>query len=98
MRYLKLNLDFNKSEKKDISEIEKEIIEKYINQYKEENYEEIFKQDNRLEVVLALSEIRKNIVNWYPFKADSNILELRGNLGEITGQLCEKANRVVTIE
>ncbi len=98
MRYLKLNLDFNKNEKKDISEIEKEMIEKYINQYKEEDYEEIFKQDNRLEVVLALSEIRKNIVNWYPFKADSNILELKGNLGEITGQLCEKANRVVTIE
>lgn len=98
MRYLKLNLDFNKKEKRDISEIEKEIIEKYINQYKEEDYEEIFKKDNRLEVVLVLSEIRKNIVNWYPFKADSNILELGGNLGEITGQLCEKANRVVTIE
>ncbi len=96
---MKLNLEFyNKESEDNISEIDKEIIEKYINNYDEQDYENILFEDSRLEIVLALSEIRKNIINWYPFKEGSDVLEIGGNLGEITGELCERCNRVITIE
>ncbi len=95
--YLKFNLDYYQNEGEEVSKIEEEIIQTYIKQ-KEENEEDILKKDNRLEVVEALSEIRKNIINWYPFIPNATILEIGGNLGEITQELCQKARRVVTIE
>ena len=49
-----------------LQEIEKEIIE-YINKYPESEYLNVIKQDSRLNVILALSKIRKNIISWYPF-------------------------------
>ena len=44
-----------------------------------------------LSVYLSLSLI-------HIFKENSSILEVGGNLGEITGVLCKKANKVVTLE
>lgn len=72
----------------------KEIIEKNENN----DYSKILNKSEKLEYVLALSPVRSNIINWYSFKENSSILELNGNYGEITGFLCQKANRVVTLE
>ena len=47
--------------------------------------------------IFALSDIRENILNWYDFRKDANILELNANYGEITGLLCNRALRVVAI-
>lgn len=41
---------------------------------------------------------RENIVNWYPFKENSTILEVGGGLGAVTGCLCKNAKRVVSNE
>lgn len=46
----------------------------------------------------ALSTLRKNIINWYPIKKEANVLEINANFGEITEELCEKANKVIAIE
>lgn len=72
----------------------KEIVEKNENN----DYSKILNKSEKLEYVLALSPVRSNIINWYSFKENSSILELNGNYGEITGFLCQKANRVVTLE
>lgn len=77
--------------------IEREIIE-YITKYPESNYFDIIKKDNRLQVILALSQIRKNIVSWYPFEDECSILEIGANFGEITGLLCQHAKRVISLE
>lgn len=77
--------------------VEREIIE-YITKYPESNYFDIIRKDNRLEVILALSQIRKNIVNWYPFEDECSILEIGANFGEITGSLCQHAKRVISLE
>lgn len=78
-------------------EIESEII-KYINEYKKEEYSKVIENDTRLEIILSLSEIRGNIVSWYPFKENSEILEVGADFGQITGRLCDKASKVVAIE
>lgn len=46
----------------------------------------------------TITPIRENIINWYPFKENSSILEVGGGLGAITGSLCKVAKKVVSNE
>ncbi len=94
---MKINLDFYKEKQEELEPIDEQIV-KIIKENKQEEYETIMKQNNEIEIIMALSEIRKNILNWYPFEKNANILEIEPNFGEITGMLCEKASRVVAIE
>lgn len=95
---MKLNLAYQKEKEEMLTPIEKEIIEQYILPYSRENYVEILQKDTRVEVALALSTIRENILNWYEFSKNANILQIGANLGELTGLLCRKGKKVVAIE
>ncbi len=95
---MKVNYDFYTG--KDTycdGDIEKDII-KYLDKFGEENYKEIFKEDIRWPVFYHISPIRKNILNWYPFKENSEVLEIGAGMGAITGVLCDKAKFVTSIE
>lgn len=70
----------------------------YIKNNRIEDYKNILEDDNDVETVLALSEIRENIVKWYPFKQNSSVLEIGANFGEITQMLCKKLSKVVALE
>ena len=96
---MKLNLAYQKEKQEEmLTPIEKEIIEQYLLSVSPENYVEILQKDTRVEVALVLSNIRENILNWYDFSENANILQIGANLGEITGLLCQKAEKVVAIE
>ncbi len=45
-----------------------------------------------------LIDIRKNILNWYPFEKDKDVLEIGCGLGAITSVLCEKCHSVTAVE
>lgn len=98
---MKLNLDYYKSDilyDKTISlEDENKVLE-YINNYDKNDYYKIFETDPCTAVFTAFSENTVNLVNWYDFKEDSSILQVCGRFGEITGELCEKAKKVIVIE
>lgn len=49
-------------------------------------------------VLYHLTKVRENILNWYPFKRNGHILEIGSGCGAITGLLCEKAEKVVSVE
>lgn len=70
-----------------------DLIKKYPN-----NYEEAFKEDSSWPVFYHLSDIRKNVIRWYPFKKDASILEVGGGMGAITEELCQKCKFVTSIE
>ena len=96
---MNLNLDFYKENEEDISQEEKTFIDtKLKNIDFEKDCISIIKNEPTLENILTLSEIRENILSWYPFKENSSILEIGANLGEITGLFCQKAKKVVAIE
>ena len=96
---MKLNLEFYKNDiKYNKLDKEDEIINDYILKLKEEDYESVFETDNNIETLSALSDIRKNIISWYPFEENATILEIGAGLGEITGELCKKSSKVVSIE
>lgn len=75
--------------------IEQEILE-YVKQYDDEM--EILKKDNRWPVLYHISPVRKNILEWYDFKKDAEVLEVGAGCGAVTGAICEKAKSVTCID
>ena len=95
---MKVNYDFYTGEDTYCDgEIEKDIID-YLKVYGEEGYKEIFEKDISWPVFYHITPIRKNILNWYPFKKDSDVLEIGAGMGAITGILCDKAKSVTAVE
>ncbi len=96
---MKLNLDYYSEEKdkKPISEEYEEVLEKVVS-CTTQDFSKTLDSHAKIKNILALSDIRENILNWYNFKDDATILELNANYGEITGLLCNRAKRVVSIE
>lgn len=93
-----MNFDYYKGE--DLycdGDTEKEILE-YEKKYEEKEFEEIFKKDIRWPIFYHLTEIRKNILNWYPINKNSEVLEIGAGMGAITSTLCEKAGKVTSVE
>lgn len=95
---MKVNYDFytGKDTYSD-GDVEKDII-KYLEDYGEENYTEIFKKDIRWPVFYHITPIRKNILKWYEFKENAEVLEIGAGMGAITGILCDKAAHVTSVE
>lgn len=56
------------------------------------------KEEVSLPMLYQLSETRKNILCWYPFKENASILEIGTDCGAITSVLCEKAESVTVVE
>ena len=95
---MKVNYDYY--DEKDTycdGEVEKDVIN-YLKEYGEKGYKEIFKKDIRWPVFYHITPIRKNILNWYPFKENAEVLEIGAGMGAITGVLCENASKVTSVE
>lgn len=92
---MKLNLDFY-IEELDKKEVSEEFFNKIMNY--EGDFSELVCEESSIEEILALSDVRKNILNWYEFKENSTILQINANYGEITDLLCENAKKVIAIE
>ena len=93
---VKLNLDFYKGT--DIysdGDIEDDILN--IVKY-EEDLEKYLTTDDRWPILYHLSNIRKNLVNWYDFDPDASLLEIGSGCGAVTGAFCEKCRRVVGVD
>ena len=78
-------------------EIEDKIIGMIVDNNTEDYVETIYKNFN-WSTYYHLSHIRRNILNWYPFKKDADVLEIGCGLGAITGMLCEKVKSVTAVE
>ncbi len=75
--------------------IENELLE-YVQKYEDEM--EILKSDNRWPILYHISPVRKNILEWYEFKKEAEVLEVGAGCGAVTGAICEKAKTVTGIE
>lgn len=71
-----------------------EELNMYIKEHLHDTYEKLLKKDKDLDKILALSEIRNNLVNWYPFDKNREILQIGANYGEITEELSNKLKQV----
>lgn len=54
--------------------------------------------DRSFPVLYHLSPVRENILSWYPFRENANVLEIGAGPGAITGLLCRKCAQVTSVE
>lgn len=62
-----------------------------------EDFSEKLKSCTDYNLFYHLSDFRRAIIQWYPFKRDSRILEVNAELGAVTGALCDCAAEVVSL-
>lgn len=77
--------------------VEDDILE-IVKNYSESEYDSIIMQKSSWPIFYHLSNLRTNIISWYPFEKDSSILEIGSGCGAITGILSEKCKKVTCIE
>lgn len=53
---------------------------------------------NNYTIAYHLSPIRENILNWYPFTKEEKAIEIGAGCGAITGMLCQKLGKVVSVD
>lgn len=95
---MKLNLDFyNGKDSYSDGKIEDKII-KYIKTNQASDFNDIIVKDKSWPVFYHLSSLRENVINWYPFKENSSILEVGAGMGALTSLLCKKCKSVTSIE
>lgn len=96
---MKVNLEYYKpSEKNKITIPERTIINKFFSSNKNISGECLLDEDSTFEEIKAISDIRNNIISFYPIKREETVLEINAGFGEITGEFCNKAKSVVAIE
>ena len=75
--------------------IENELLE-YVQKYEDEM--QILRLDNRWPILYHISPVRKNILEWYEFKREAEVLEVGAGCGAVTGAICERAKTVTGID
>ncbi|RRJ62207.1 class I SAM-dependent methyltransferase [Paenibacillus oralis] len=96
IRNVKMNYSFyNGQDNYSDGEIEDELLDIVKNKY---NIGQILKEDRRWPILYHLSPTRHNLLEWFPFNKNGNVLEIGAGCGAITGLLCEKTKSVTCIE
>lgn len=67
-------------------------------EYPEDLSQDYIAQNSEYTLNNTFSSVRQNILNWYPFKENAEILEIGAGMGSLTGMLCDKAKHVTAIE
>jgi len=92
----KLNLDFYRGEDNySDGTIEDDILAMVKSH--EVDDEKIIKSGS-YPIIYHLSHLRENILNWYPFDSEASILEIGAGCGALTGLLCNRLKKVVSVE
>ncbi len=60
--------------------------------------EEVLLSETDGDMLYHLSDMRKNLLSWYPFGKDETVLEIGSECGALTGLFCERARRVVAVD
>ena len=75
-------------------EVEDQILEIC----KDGKIDEALKSNSSWPILYHLSDIRKNLLDWYPISQESDVLEIGSGCGAISGLLAKKAKTVTCIE
>ena len=61
-------------------------------------FEDVLKHDNRWPILYHFSDIRENLLEWYPFSTEGDLLEIGAGCGGLTGLFCRKVKSVTSVE
>ena len=74
------------------------IYSEMLNRIKQVGVKNALSENTSEEYFCQLSDLRRNLLAWYDFKEESDILEIGGECGSITSLLCDKAKTVTSFE
>lgn len=77
----------------DISKELLELLERY-----ELDTRAILRDYSRLDYLYALSDMRENLLEWYPFRNDGSLLQIGADYGAMTGLYSQKVQQVVVLD
>ena len=60
--------------------------------------EEVLKKDDRWAIFYHLTPMRRNLLEWYPFKREASLLEIGSGCGGVTGVFLDKLRTVQCVE
>lgn len=63
-----------------------------------DNLEEALIEGADTDLFMQFSNMRKNILDWYEFSKDDEVLEIGAGCGIITSMLCQRCNNVIALE
>lgn len=63
-----------------------------------EDYVEAIRKNFNWAVYYHLTQVRKNLLNWYPFDEEASVLEIGCGMGAITNMLCDRCKDVTAVE
>lgn len=78
---------------KDISRELIAILDKYGTDYKR-----ALQENSRLDYLYALSDIRENLLEWYPFPEEAALLQVGSDYGALTGLYSRRVRQVVVLD
>jgi len=93
----KITLDYSFYEGKD-GYTDGEIEDRILDIVKGGKQKEALYSDTEWPILYHLSDIRENLLEWYPFDKNANLLEIGSGCGAITSLLSKKVNQVTCIE
>ena len=64
----------------------------------EDNEEQLLRNERVFPVLYHLSDMRRNLLEWYPFNGNEEVLEVGSGCGALTGLLSEKCKKVTCVE
>lgn len=80
-----------------IGEVDKKILD-LLESHETEYFDGVIPEDSSWEVFMNLSRMRNSLLNWYPFREGSHILEVGSGYGALTGILCDRGVKVTAVE
>ena len=78
-------------------DIEDLLLEIAINHERSE-FDSVVAEHKSWPVMYHFSSIRQNILNWYPFDKNDNVLEIGAGCGAVTAAIAEKVNSVTCLD
>ena len=63
-----------------------------------QDIQELLRSTDRWPLLYHLSDVRENVLDWYGFDPEANLLEIGAGCGAISGLFCRKVKRVVAID
>lgn len=92
------NLKFYKNDDQySDGDVENQIL-KIIEENVPEDYTKAIAENYSWPVYYHLTRTRRNLLNWYDFESESEVLEIGCGFGALTGLLCDKCKSVTVVE
>lgn len=94
----KLNLKwYTNDDQYSDGDVEEDIV-RIIAMNEPEDYDKAIYEHFDWPIYFHLTNVRQNLLNWYPFKEGSSVLEIGSGCGALTGLLCDKCGKVTAVE